>query len=189
MGIPRRVSRQAAALKPSHGASCNGCGACCAATVCSLGEHVLGLPEVAPGPCPALGGFPGAASCGLVAEPGRWAPVLTALHGPAAMSESAKLLIGSGEGCDSRINGEARDRAFDIRLARLDFANVDAMQLARRRWGLPVPELMPVSMWLGAHAWTGFALTYAGRASGNLIMVLDGLAHLDDCRMALELTS
>src|SRR5262245_44282347 len=93
--------------KPPHGAPCNRCGLCCEAEVCPMGEFVLGQSI---GPCPALArDAQGNASCGLIATPEKFVPVRAAIYGRQAMSDAAAHLIGSGTGCDARVNGEPRN--------------------------------------------------------------------------------
>lgn len=122
------ADRQAVERKPRHGQPCNGCGLCCMAELCPLALSVFGKK---PGPCPALmlertaDGQPRKFVCGLV--------VSEAI--PPPLREAAALLIGSGQGCDARINGEPADVAFYIRLALDDEINKDALAAARRMWG------------------------------------------------------
>lgn len=56
--------------------------------------------------------------CGLVASPGKYAPIRTALFGSAAMSEAAVAGIGVGIGCDARLETE-RDARARKRILRL----------------------------------------------------------------------
>jgi hypothetical protein len=128
-----RISRSAYAMKPAHGEPCNRCGACCEASVCPLGQRVLGLPFHA-GPCPALSGEPGETSCGLIAEPARYSPVRTATFGADAMRTAAKLLINASDGCCARFNGEPVNHAFNAHLDELDRKRADAIKMARVLW-------------------------------------------------------
>lgn len=88
----------AAPPKPTFGAPCNGCGACCAAEPCPLSRLLLGHRE---GACPALA-WEGAATryvCGLATQPARhlrWLPAR--LDGLAA--RLARRWIAAGAGCD-----------------------------------------------------------------------------------------
>ena len=50
--------------KPAFGLPCNGCGLCCAAQVCAVGQIVFGLNVK--GPCPALKFYGDRTACGLV---------------------------------------------------------------------------------------------------------------------------
>jgi hypothetical protein len=73
-------------------------------------------------------------TCGMVADPARWSPVRTAMHGEAAMREAAKLLILASDGCDARINGEPINHAFNRKLDRLDVERAADVAKARRLW-------------------------------------------------------
>jgi len=86
--------------KPAHGAPCNNCGLCCLATRCELAMHVFALPRL--GACPALVQIASQSfACGLV------------LNAETEEKRAAALLvIGSGDGCDARFNGERRNEAF-----------------------------------------------------------------------------
>lgn len=64
-----------AARKPREGDPCNGCGLCCMATPCALGDrYVPGAVEGSP--CPALAWAGGRSYCGLVIDPVRNSPAL-----------------------------------------------------------------------------------------------------------------
>lgn len=125
--------------KPALGEPCNGCGGCCLAVVCPAGSAILGLPEEAPGPCPALERQEARFVCGLVANPCSYAPVATAIYGAPAMSEAALLLISSGVGCDARALGEPRNEQMFSRIdrehARPSYRRRYAA--ARATWGVP----------------------------------------------------
>lgn len=126
MNLVIRIPRHAAANKPPHGKPCNLCGICCMATLCPLGEHIFGRKI---GPCPALTpegeSTPQAYFCGLTVNPDI----------PEEMKEAAKLLIGAGQGCDARINGEPSDAEFNARLLRQDAIDADRAKKAKRIWG------------------------------------------------------
>jgi hypothetical protein len=85
--------------KPALGAPCNGCGVCCAAEPCPLGQIFFLRRR---GACPALD-WDSAASryaCGLVVRPAhhlRWLPA--AWSGPAGRWFSRR--IAAGIGCDA----------------------------------------------------------------------------------------
>ncbi len=123
-----------ALTKPAYGSPCNGCGLCCKNELCPLGAFVFNDWK---GPCPALHENDGQFSCGLVNKPETYAPVLTAISGKDAMSKAALHLIGSGAGCDARLDGESNNPAFSIRLARLGRKR-SAANAAKRLWGVPV---------------------------------------------------
>src|SRR4051812_11351573 len=107
-GSPEIAS--AVARKPRYGSPCNACGACCMVTLCKLARHVFHA-DTPFGRCPALTkNTDGTYGCGLV-EKGR---------GP--QRDAAMLLIGAGDGCDARFNGEPRDEEFSNRLDRRDEA-------------------------------------------------------------------
>lgn len=80
-----RAPREMIALKPAHGAACTRCGLCCFVALCDLSQRVFNLPADA-GPCPALTGSVGAASCGLTTLP------------DAELAAAAALLINAGNG-------------------------------------------------------------------------------------------
>jgi hypothetical protein len=110
------------------------------ATLCPLARKVFGF-EV--GRCPALVWSPDnlEAACGLVVDPMRYAPTSVALQVArrATIEETAaatSLLVGSGTGCDARINGEPADRAFYDRLRIWDRKNVSAVRRAKKIWGV-----------------------------------------------------
>jgi hypothetical protein len=128
--IPRSVLER----KPAHGKPCTRCGACCMATVCPIGQHILNRGPV--GPCPALvkSAAPGEYVCGVVADPARYAPLETAIHGVTEMREAALLMIGSGTGCDARFNGEPADQEFYKQLDEHDRRTLSQQREARRLW-------------------------------------------------------
>lgn len=127
--------RGSLSLKPRHGQPCNRCGLCCMATLCPLGEAVLGRRA---GPCPALRGTIGDARCGLVEDPAAFVGVRRVMEagGTAVLREAAVLLIGSGTGCDARMNGEPPDVGFYLTLRRLDHLARDRVPAALRAWGV-----------------------------------------------------
>lgn len=124
----------AADKKPPHGAPCNRCGLCCIATLCPLGRHVFGRET---GPCPALRwDADGDSSCGMIDDPGRYSPVRTALYGETAMRVGARFLVGSGTGCDARINGEPADLSFYATLRAWDRRFRAEVRAAKKAWGM-----------------------------------------------------
>lgn len=95
--------------KPTYGDPCNGCGVCCIAQVCALGE-ALGDDQN----CKALIQNPDRTfSCGLVADPYRfisedslavWRAIDAMSDGNAgeeALRKSNAEALGAGRGCDS----------------------------------------------------------------------------------------
>lgn len=123
-GLPRAVPHAIAARKPPHGAPCNRCGLCCIVTLCDLGRHVFHRPRGGAGPCPALSFDADGSRCGLVDS------------GTVSGREAAKWLIGSGTGCDARINGEPVNQEFNARLERWDVENAEPVRLAKQKWGM-----------------------------------------------------
>jgi hypothetical protein len=122
--------------KPPHGAPCNGCGLCCQQELCPLGSFVF---DRSAGPCPALTPqAEGRFACGLVVSPSTWAPVRTALAGVKTMSEAALYLIGSGVGCDAKLEGEAENVPFRRWLASQRDRQVSKIAAAMRAWGVPL---------------------------------------------------
>jgi hypothetical protein len=90
--------RAAAPPKPAPGATCNGCGLCCAAQPCPLG---MLLSRRRHGRCRALlwQGNEGRYVCGVMSQPQRWLPWL-----PAAMTRRmAARWIAAARGCDSTL--------------------------------------------------------------------------------------
>ena len=82
--------------KPVPGAACNGCGVCCTAEPCPLGQV---LSRRRTGACAALTWSESGSrySCGVLDEPRRWLPVL-----PVRWAQSlARRWIAAGRGCDS----------------------------------------------------------------------------------------
>ena len=82
--------------KPALGQACNGCGVCCAAEPCPLGQW---LSRRRHGACQALIWDAGTHHyrCGALADPGRWLPWL-----PAGLAHRlARRWIAAGHGCDS----------------------------------------------------------------------------------------
>jgi len=134
MGIEVKVTRGSAANKPPHGAPCNQCGLCCQASRCPLAQFVFKLPEI--GRCPALSyDADGLSVCGLVAEPQTHAPFVVMRWGIEVVRTAARHLIGSGLGCDARINGEVPDQAFYARLREHDCRNARRTKTSLKIWG------------------------------------------------------
>lgn len=107
--------------KPPHGSPCNGCGLCCMAMLCDLAMHVFALPQL--GRCPALvQTSEDTFACGLT------------LIGTAEKRKAALTLIGSGDGCDARFNGEPRNEEFYKTLDAKDDSS--EMRKAREIWGM-----------------------------------------------------
>ena len=122
--------------KPPHGAACNRCGLCCHASLCGLAQVVFRRPAL-PGPCPALRRRGDEHACGLAVDPGLFVPALAREHGTDALAEAAAYLIGAGDGCDARFNGEPRDETFAARLDAQDALNADRIAAARKLWRMP----------------------------------------------------
>jgi hypothetical protein len=84
--------------KPALGASCNGCGVCCALDTCPAARVRF---RQARGPCPALEWSPDERCyrCGLLADPGRYLGWLPAAAVPLAR-RLMRRWIAAGKGCD-----------------------------------------------------------------------------------------
>lgn len=122
MSYAFRAPRAMLDRKPPHGAPCNRCGLCCVATLCDLGRHFFGR---AAGPCPALRfDQEGNSACGLT------------LCGEQKYSDAAALLIGAGDGCDARFNGEWTNTEFHKHQARLDVERADEIAKAKALWSM-----------------------------------------------------
>jgi hypothetical protein len=123
--------------KPAYGKPCTGCGACCMVTLCDLGQHVFGLPEI--GRCPALTQTSETTyGCGLAIDPARFVPKARVLaKGAGRLKAAAFLLIGGGEGCDARFNGEPRDEEHAARIdrQRMTAGSIRAAIRAKQTWG------------------------------------------------------
>jgi|SRR5215472_3999387 len=117
-----RVPRQMFEKKPPHGSPCNRCGVCCYVVQCELSRHVFG--DLGRGPCPALSPDGDDYKCGLACE------------GPLIKRQATAVLIGAGDGCDARFNGEPVNLAFNQRLAKLDQERAAEIRTARIVWGM-----------------------------------------------------
>jgi hypothetical protein len=116
-----------------HTSPCNGCGVCCMVTLCPLGQHIFGF-EL--GRCPALTKRDDATYvCGLVLDPAKYAPTRAVTKGVAALRRAALLLIGSGDGCDARLNGEPRNAPYEEALVRKCVRHAKQSRRAKRLWG------------------------------------------------------
>jgi hypothetical protein len=92
-----------APAKPELGASCNGCGACCAMETCPVGRVVFVRRG---GPCPALQWHIAMRRyrCGLVDSPGdylRWLPLWA--RDLAGRLIARSIAVGSGCDLDARV--------------------------------------------------------------------------------------
>ena len=118
--------------KPSHGDPCNGCGACCMAMRCPIGEILFG-----PGDrCPALTPRLPELVCGVIADPARYAPDVVAKHGAEAASASASILLGAGTGCDAQLEGERYSLRFGAVMRAYSEAMADQIKDAKAIWGI-----------------------------------------------------
>ncbi len=101
--MSRQVIRlhPAAPSKPPEGASCNGCGVCCAVAPCPVGMLVSGRRT---GACAALSWHSGASlyRCGLVGAPRAVLPRLPRALAP-LVSRLARRWISAASGCDSSL--------------------------------------------------------------------------------------
>lgn len=130
MTLSHVVSGHMKPSKPPYGApTCNGCGLCCLASLCDLGEEIFGH---ARGPCPALEDIGDRYACGLVRSPERYAPEQAEMHGAGALTLAAADMLGIGAGCNQRTEGEAGlPNAFTTRAISADKANA-----AIALWGI-----------------------------------------------------
>lgn len=129
MSILVPVPPEMIAGKPPHGSPCTRCGACCYALLCDVARHVFKRPEKpARGPCPALRVEYGQASCGLVSE--------LKDRGLPNMADAVSLLIGAGDGCDARFNGEPPNSEFYNKLEKLDRKRATEIRRARQLLGV-----------------------------------------------------
>lgn len=90
--------------KPAPGQPCNGCGVCCMAEPCPMGQW---LSRRRHGQCRALTWDDGAHRyrCGALADPAHWLPWL-----PASWAVTlARRWIAAGQGCDSDYEATATD--------------------------------------------------------------------------------
>jgi hypothetical protein len=135
MPITVSIPRSAAERKPRHGEPCNRCGACCYATLCPVAQKVFGR-EI--GPCPALRRLTDHDhGCGLVIEPAAYYPLAVLRAGSEkAAGEAAALLVGSGTGCDARLQGEPVNEQFHQDLRLWDRRNREAVKAAKKTWGV-----------------------------------------------------
>jgi hypothetical protein len=82
--------------KPPEGASCNGCGLCCAVQLCALAVEFI--PEAA-APCPAMEFADGRFWCGLARRPSRYLGIPTS--GNRLIRAMVHTALSIGEGCDA----------------------------------------------------------------------------------------
>jgi len=123
------------AKKPPHGGPCNRCGLCCMMALCPLGQHVFGLPEFAGKACPALEQVEDGYRCGIVANPAAYTSKTRVMRsGVEALRRAALLLIGAGDGCDARSNGEPYDSVYVAALLRKCTDQARQLLKAKRMW-------------------------------------------------------
>jgi hypothetical protein len=106
------------------------------ATLCPLGQFVFDR-HAWPGPCPGLMKVEDEYLCGLVADPGKFAPSRVAKYGVAMLRAAALHLIGAGDGCDARFGGEPRNHVYGDALdAECNTPRrVSMSRTAKRIWG------------------------------------------------------
>ncbi len=80
--------------KPPFRAACNGCGLCCAAQICEVGEQYF---PGAQAPCPALRLVDGRFRCGLALTPS--ALLSLRFNADEILAPLFAQAIGSGQGC------------------------------------------------------------------------------------------
>lgn len=124
--VPVAVPRAAMARKPPHGAPCTNCGVCCMAVRCSISVSLFGDG----GPCPALEPSGEEYTCGVINNPGRYAPALSERVGEDAVRAAAKTVLYVGEGCDARFNGEPINHVFNFINAERERLSYDKRQAA-----------------------------------------------------------
>lgn len=119
--------------KPPHGAPCNYCGLCCLKSTCRTGQKFFGIEASVR--CPALEWNDHGSQCGLMANPGKYAPELVQAHGVKRMGEAMRIIIGSGIGCDAPYEDEPRNDAFDRRMALRRKTLTRKFDAAQKMWG------------------------------------------------------
>jgi hypothetical protein len=82
--------------KPPEGASCNGCGLCCAVALCPLAIEFIA--DAAP-PCPAMEFADGRFWCGLARRPSRYFGIPRS--GDRLIRALVHAALSIGEGCDA----------------------------------------------------------------------------------------
>lgn len=126
--LPRSVVER----KPAYGEPCNACGLCCMVAPCPIAARLFGPVR---GVCPALRHQrDGTYSCGVMEEPRAYAPVRVARFGAPRLREAARIILGAGEGCDCRIEGEPSNAAFRDRCER--HRETERTRDALYAWGL-----------------------------------------------------
>jgi hypothetical protein len=115
--------------KPGYGQPCNACGRCCVSKPCELSRAIW-----ADDVCPAIENRPSGFRCGLMSRPLHYVPKLRR-HGAAKLAAAARLLLGSGIGCDARYHGE-ENTAFAERWSAYRIEHASERRKARRIWGL-----------------------------------------------------
>lgn len=85
--------------KPAYGSPCNGCGLCCIAEQCPIGELLLGPHRI----CPALMDVGSAFVCGLMTNPELFYKNGTDPERLRGIGKSVGLLLGAGRGCDAHL--------------------------------------------------------------------------------------
>jgi hypothetical protein len=119
--------------KPAYGSPCNGCGGCCRHGICTLGSKIF---STRLGPCPALESqADGRERCGLIENPGKYRSSVVRKHGPTIAGQSAAVLVGSGAGCDARLEDETVPEEVRQRV-RTPIASKAVIEQARRVWGV-----------------------------------------------------
>lgn len=119
--------------KPPYGAPCNGCGVCCATSLCPI---ALTLFDAAP--CPALARLDdGRQACAVMSDPRAYAPARVALHGLANVRRAAAVILCAGLGCDAAMPGEERMTAAGKAMWARGLSIPDRrVAWAKKVWGL-----------------------------------------------------
>jgi hypothetical protein len=119
--------------KPPHGSPCNYCGLCCLKSTCNTGQKFFGIDKKTR--CPALEWNDHGAQCGLMANPAKYAPGLVKVHGAKRMGDAARVIIGSGTGCDANYDDEPKNAAFQRRMDLRRKTLARKIDQALKMWG------------------------------------------------------
>jgi hypothetical protein len=119
--------------KPPHGQPCNNCGLCCANQPCPLGARLF---RKTSGACPALEKDGDKYYCGLAVNPKKYLAGVFSEAKAHELSHGAKLMIGSGIGCDAQLEGETHNTTMKQRFADYVKNNSVALQRAKIVWGI-----------------------------------------------------
>jgi hypothetical protein len=120
--------------KPPHGLPCNGCGKCCETILCPLAFTQYHYWQ---GPCPALTPTEdGKKICGLITDPELYFPARVRRWGLFKVKQATSILIGSGMGCDARVEGEPINTEFKARAIKYYETIKAEIRQAKIVWGI-----------------------------------------------------